>query len=104
MLLWAWRTESLYNLVDVVEGNCRIKQALIKDKRYPNLYLLPSAQTRDKTAVSPEQMVKLIDELKEEFDYILSGLPCRYRTGIQKCHCSCRSCIDRNDTGGICHS
>ena len=44
----------VYNLVDVVEGNCRIKQALIKDKRYPNLYLLPSAQTRDKTAVSPE--------------------------------------------------
>ena len=46
----------------------------IKDKRYPNLYLLPSAQTRDKTAVSPEQMVKLIDELREEFDYILLDL------------------------------
>ena len=57
----------VYNLVDVVEGNCRIKQALIKDKRYPNLYLLPSAQTRDKTSVSPDQMKKLIDELKEEF-------------------------------------
>ena len=50
----------VYNLVDVVEGNCRMKQALIKDKRYPNLSLLPSAQTRDKSAVSPEQMVKLI--------------------------------------------
>ena len=49
----------VYNLVDVVENNCRIKQALIKDKRYPNLYLLPSAQTKDKTAVSPEQMKKL---------------------------------------------
>ena len=46
----------VYNLVDVVEGNCRMKQALIKDKRYPNLYLLPSAQTRDKSAVNPEQM------------------------------------------------
>ena len=43
----------VYNLVDVVENNCRIKQALIKDKRYPNLYLLPSAQTKDKTAVTP---------------------------------------------------
>ena len=43
-----------------MQKSCRIKQALIKDKRYPNLYLLPSAQTRDKTAVSPEQMVKLI--------------------------------------------
>jgi len=61
----------VYNLVDVVEGNCSMKQALIKDKRYPNLSLLPSSQTRDKSAVSPEQMVKLIDELKEEFDYIL---------------------------------
>ncbi len=43
----------VYNLVDVVENNCRIKQALIKDKRYPNLYLLPSAQTKDKSAVTP---------------------------------------------------
>ena len=46
----------VYNLVDVVEGNCRVEQALIKDKKYPNLCLLPSAQTRDKSAVSPEQM------------------------------------------------
>ena len=61
----------VYNLVDVVEGNCRVKQALIKDKRYSSLYLLPSAQTRDKTAVSPEQMKKLCEDLKEEFDYIL---------------------------------
>ena len=54
----------VYNLVDVVEGNCRIKQALIKDKRYPNLYLLPSAQTRDKTAVNPGQMKKLVSDLR----------------------------------------
>ena len=40
----------VYNLVDVAEGNCRMKQALIRDKRYPNLYLLPAAQTRDKSA------------------------------------------------------
>ena len=50
----------VYNLVDVVEGNCRIKQALIKDKKYPNLFLLPSAQTRDKTSVTPEQMKKAV--------------------------------------------
>ena len=61
----------VYNLVDVVEGNCRLKQALIKDKRYSNLFLLPSAQTRDKSAVSPEQMRKLVDELRKDFDYIL---------------------------------
>ena len=64
----------VYNLVDVVEGNCRMKQALIRDKRYPNLYLLPSAQTRDKTSVNPEQMIKLVDDLREEFDYILLDL------------------------------
>ena len=67
----------VYNLVDVVEGNCRIKQALITDKRCPKLYLLPTAQTRDKSAVTPEQMIKLLDELKndpEEFDYIATLL------------------------------
>ena len=51
----------VYNLVDVVEGNCRIKQALVRDKRYPTLFLLPSAQTRDKSAVNPAQMVKMIN-------------------------------------------
>ena len=46
----------VYNLVDVINGSCRMKQALIKDRRYPDLFLLPSAQTKDKSAVSPEQM------------------------------------------------
>lgn len=73
----------VYNLVDVVEGNCRIKQALIKDKRYPNLCLLPSAQTRDKTAVTPEQMVKLIDELREDFEYILLDCPAGIEQGFK---------------------
>lgn len=73
----------VYNLVDVVENNCRIKQALIKDKRYPNLYLLPSAQTKDKTAVTPEQMKKLADELKEEFDFILMDCPAGIEQGFK---------------------
>ena len=73
----------VYNLVDVVEGNCRIKQALIKDKRYANLYLLPSAQTRDKTSVTPEQMKKLIDELREEFDYIILDCPAGTEQGFK---------------------
>lgn len=73
----------VYNLVDVVEGNCRMKQALIKDKRYPNLFLLPSAQTRDKTAVSPGQMVKLVDDLREDFDYILLDCPAGIEQGFQ---------------------
>ncbi len=73
----------VYNLVDVIEGNCRINQALIKDKRYPNLYLLPSAQTRDKTAVSPEQMSKLTSELRDQFDYILLDCPAGIEQGFQ---------------------
>ncbi len=73
----------VYNLVDVIEGNCRVKQALIKDKRYPNLYLLPSAQTRDKTAVTPEQMKKLADELRDEFDYIIMDCPAGIEQGFK---------------------
>lgn len=73
----------IYNLVDVVEGNCRIKQALIKDKRYPNLYLMPSAQTRDKSSVNPGQICKLTDDLREEFDYILVDCPAGIERGFQ---------------------
>ena len=72
----------VYNLVDVVEGNCRMKQALIRDKRYPSLYLLPAAQTRDKSSVNPEQMVKLTEDLKEEFDYILLDCPAGIEQGF----------------------
>lgn len=73
----------VYNLVDVVEGNCRVKQALIKDKRNPSLYLMPSAQTRDKTAVNPSQMVKLIEHLKTQFDYIILDCPAGIEQGFQ---------------------
>lgn len=72
----------VYNLVDVIEGNCRMKQALIKDKRYESLYLLPSAQTRDKSAVSPYQMKKLTQELMEEFDYVLLDCPAGIEQGF----------------------
>ena len=73
----------VYNLVDVIEGNCRMKQALIHDKRHENLYLLPSAQTKDKSAVSPEQMKKLTEELTEEFDYVLLDCPAGIEQGFQ---------------------
>lgn len=65
----------IYNLVDVIEGTCRLKQALIRDKRYPGLFLLPSAQTRDKSSVSPEQMKKLVEQMREDFDYIILDCP-----------------------------
>ena len=73
----------VYNLVDVIESKCRLKQALIRDRRYENLYLLPSAQTKDKTAISPGQMKKLTEELKEEFDYILLDCPAGIEQGFQ---------------------
>ena len=73
----------VYNLVDVIEGSCRIRQALIKDKRYSTLYLMPSAQTRDKSAVSPLQMKKLVDELREDFDFVLLDCPAGIEQGCQ---------------------
>ncbi|OGO79938.1 MAG: septum site-determining protein MinD [Clostridiales bacterium GWC2_40_7] len=73
----------VYDLVDVVEGFCRVKQALIKDKRYDGLYLLPAAQTRDKTAVSPQQMMKLCEELREEYDYIVIDCPAGIEQGFK---------------------
>ena len=74
----------VYDLVDVVEGNCKLKQALIKDKRYTGLFLLPAAQTRDKNAVSPEQMKKLCENLKEEgFDYIIIDCPAGIEQGFK---------------------
>lgn len=73
----------VYNLVDVVNGNCRLKQALIHDRRHPQLYLLPSAQTKDKSAVSPEQMIKLTEELQEEFEYILLDCPAGIEQGFK---------------------
>ena len=73
----------VYNLVDVINGSCRLKQALIRDRRHSELYLLPSAQTKDKTAVSPEQMIKLTDDLREEFDYVLLDCPAGIEQGFK---------------------
>ena len=73
----------VYNLVDVINGSCRLRQALIKDKRHPELCLLPSAQTKDKSAVSPEQMIKLTDDLREQFDYILLDCPAGIEQGFR---------------------
>lgn len=73
----------VYDIVDVVEGNCRLKQALIKDKRHEKLYLLPAAQTRDKSAVTPEQMLTLLQELKQQHDYIIIDSPAGIEQGFQ---------------------
>lgn len=74
----------VYDLVDVIEGTCRLKQALIKDKRYPGLFLLPAAQTRDKNSVSPEQMKKLCENMKDMgFDYIIIDCPAGIEQGFK---------------------
>ena len=73
----------VYDLVDVVEGFAKLKTALIKDKRFENLYLLPAAQTRDKTAVSPDQMRDLVGEMKEEFDFVLIDCPAGIEQGFK---------------------
>ncbi len=73
----------VYHLVDVVEGYCRLPQALIKDKRFDNLCLLPAAQTKDKTAVTPEQMKALCEELKSEFDFVLVDSPAGIEQGFR---------------------
>ena len=73
----------VYNLVDVVEGNCRHQQAIIRDKQCDTLSLLPAAQTRDKSAVSPEQMIKLINQLKPDYDYIIIDCPAGIEQGFK---------------------
>ena len=73
----------VYDLVDVVEGVCRLKQALIRDKRYENLYLLPAAQTRDKNAVNPEQMKEVCAELVKDFDYVIIDCPAGIEQGFK---------------------
>ena len=82
-LIMGLENRIVYDITDVIEGNCRLKQALIKDKRYPNLFLLPAAQTKDKDAVNPEQMKKLCESLKEEFDYVIIDCPAGIEGGFK---------------------
>jgi septum site-determining protein MinD len=73
----------VYDLVDAVEGRARLRQAMIRDKRFPNLFLIPAAQTRDKTAVSPSDMIRLCNELREEYDWILIDSPAGIERGFK---------------------
>ncbi len=73
----------IYDLVDVLEGQCRLQQALIKDKRFDHLFLLPAKQTKDKNAVTPEQMEVLIKELKQDFDYVIIDCPAGIEQGFK---------------------
>lgn len=73
----------VFTIVDVIEGNCKLKQALIKDKRFDNLFLLPTAQTRDKDDISTSQMLEIINQLKKEFDFVLIDCPAGIEQGFE---------------------
>lgn len=73
----------VYTIIDVIEGRCRLKQGLIKDKRFQNLCLLPTAQTKDKDDIKPQEMLKIVNELKEEFDYVLIDSPAGIEQGFE---------------------
>ncbi|HEX7064160.1 MAG TPA: septum site-determining protein MinD [Bacillales bacterium] len=73
----------IYDLVDVAEGRCRLEQALIKDKRFECLYLLPAAQTKDKSSVQPVQMKKIVEALKQDYDYVLIDCPAGIEQGFR---------------------
>ena len=73
----------VYNLVDIIEGNCRKEQAMIRDRKQNNLFIIPAAQTREKDSVTPEQMKDLCDNLAGEFDFVLIDCPAGIEQGFR---------------------
>jgi len=73
----------VYDLVDVIEGRCKLRQAMIRDKHVPDLYLIPAAQTRDKTSVSPQDMVRIAEELRTQCDWVLVDSPAGIERGFR---------------------
>lgn len=73
----------VYDIVDVIEGRCKLRQAMIRDKHLPNLYLIPAAQTRDKTAVSPSDMTRLCNDLRPDLDFVLIDSPAGIERGFR---------------------
>ncbi|MFI3299986.1 MAG: septum site-determining protein MinD [Candidatus Gastranaerophilales bacterium] len=82
-LLLGLENRIVYTIVDVVEERCKLKQALVKDKKNPNLCLLAAAQTRDKTAVTEDQLIEICETLKKDFDFILVDCPAGIEQGFQ---------------------
>ena len=82
-LLLGLENRIVYTIVDVIEERCKLKQALVKDKKNPNLSLLAAAQTRDKTAVNADQLKEICDTLKEENDFVLVDCPAGIEQGFQ---------------------
>ena len=83
----------VYDAVDFIEGRCRLRQALIRDKRAPELYLMPTAQTRDKSAINADQMTRLCDEMRSDFDYIIIDSPAGIEQGFHTCLAPANRCL-----------
>ncbi|HYA42306.1 MAG TPA: septum site-determining protein MinD [Syntrophobacteraceae bacterium] len=73
----------VYNLVDIIEGKCRKEQAMIRDRKIPNLFMIPAAQTREKNSITPEQMKELCSTLAADFDYVLIDCPAGIEQGFK---------------------
>jgi len=73
----------VYDIVDVIEGRCKLKQAMIRDKHYPDMYLIPAAQTRDKNAVSPSDMIRICKELRPDTDFVIIDSPAGIERGFR---------------------
>ena len=82
-LIMGLENRIVYDLIDVVEGKCKLRQAMVRHKQFPALFLLPAAQTRDKMALRPEQMMKVVEALKTEFDYVIIDSPAGIERGFQ---------------------
>jgi septum site-determining protein MinD len=73
----------VYDIVDVIEGRCKLKQAMIRDKHYPNMHLIPAAQTRDKNAVSPSDMIRICNDLRADADFVVIDSPAGIERGFR---------------------
>jgi septum site-determining protein MinD len=73
----------IYDIIDVAEGRCRLAQALVKDKRFDELYMLPAAQTKDKHDIEPDQVKRIVDDLKRDFDYVIIDCPAGIEQGFR---------------------
>lgn len=82
-LIMGLENRVIYDIVQVIEGECTLKQALVKDKRFPGLYMLPAAQTRNKDDITPEQVKEVCSDLKEDFEYILVDCPAGIEQGFR---------------------
>jgi len=82
-LIMGLENRVIYDIVQVVEGECTLKQALVKDKRFPSLYMLPAAQTRNKDEITEAEVIKLCDELKTMFDFIIIDCPAGIEQGFR---------------------